>query len=240
MGLEATCAAKLGDAESRGKALLETSELVFRGDFRVRVPFGEVTGLAVDGERLVVRFGAQSLALALGSAAAARWADKIRNPPSRLDKLGVKPSSRVAAVGAFAADFVDELGARAAELARGTPRAPVDILFLAAESRAELGRLESLRARIVPDGAIWIVRPKGQAGAIGEADVRAAARAAGLVDVKVAAFSATHTADKYVIPAAQRGATRATATAKNPPPRPSRKPSPRTRPPKAPARGRRG
>jgi hypothetical protein len=209
----------------------------------VRVPFGEVTGLAVDGERLVVRFGGQSLALTLGSAAAARWADKIRNPRSRLDKLGVKPRSRVAVVGAFAADFVDELAARAAELARGTPRAPVDVLFLAAESRAELGRLESLRARIVPDGAIWIVRPKGQPApkgqgeSIGEGAVRAAARAAGLVDVKVAAFSATHTADKYVIPAAARPAT---ATAKSPPPRPSRKPSPRTPPPRAPARGRRG
>jgi hypothetical protein len=237
LGLEATCAAKLGDAESRGKALLETTELVFRGDFRVRVPFGQVTGLAVDGERLVVRFGGQSLALALGSAAAARWADKIRNPPSLLDKLGVKPSSRVAAVGAFAADFVSELAARAAELARGTPRAPVDIVFLAAESHAALGRLESLRARIAPDGAIWIVCPKGRAAAIPEGDVRAAARAVGLVDVKVAAFSATHTAYKYVIPVAARPAT---ATAKSPPRRPSRKPSPRTPPPRAPARARRG
>src|SRR5262245_48932316 len=98
MGLEATCAATLGDARSTGKALLETTELVFRGqgDFRVRVPFGDIESVEVDGARLVIRFRGGVLGLEVGSAAAPRWAAKIRNPPSRLDKLGVKPASRVA------------------------------------------------------------------------------------------------------------------------------------------------
>jgi hypothetical protein len=36
--------------------------------------------------------------------------------------------------------------------------------------------------------------------------VRTAGKAAGLVDVKVARFSETHTAEKFVVPVAKRGA----------------------------------
>jgi hypothetical protein len=39
---------------------------------------------------------------------------------------------------------------------------------------------------------------------VSESAVRAAALAAGLVDVKVARVSATHTAEKFVIPKAER------------------------------------
>jgi hypothetical protein len=47
------------------------------------------------------------------------------------------------------------------------------------------------------------VRPKG-VPEISEKDVMDRGRAAGLVDVKVCAFSATHTAEKLVIPKARR------------------------------------
>lgn len=47
------------------------------------------------------------------------------------------------------------------------------------------------------------VRPKGTP-AIADTDVIAAGRAAGLVDVKVVRFSATHTAEKLVIPVTKR------------------------------------
>jgi hypothetical protein len=58
-----------------------------------------------------------------------------------------------------------------------------------------------------PTGAVWVVYPKGMAQ-IKENDVLAAGRAAGFVDTKVASFSATHTALKFMIPVAQRGASR--------------------------------
>jgi hypothetical protein len=244
MGLEATCKATLGGDESRGKALLETTELVFRGGFRVRVPFAEVSAVEVDGERLRVRFGGRALTLELG-AAAARWADKIRNPPSRLHKLGVGPGARVALEGPVEeidAGFLAELGARGAEVAPGAPRGPVDLVFYAAASAADLGRLAALRARIVPDGAIWVLRAKGPGTAVSEGDVFAAAKAAGLVVPKVAAFSATHTAAKLVIPVAERpraAVTPARATARNRPRGRSTTPPARTPPRRAPPRGRR-
>jgi hypothetical protein len=51
--------------------------------------------------------------------------------------------------------------------------------------------------------ALWIVYPKGQK-TITENDVIAAGRKAGLKDVKVVGFSATHTALKFVLPLAAR------------------------------------
>jgi hypothetical protein len=70
---------------------------------------------------------------------------------------------------------------------------------------ADLDRLPALARALAPAGGLWVIRPKGRA-AVTEAEVRAAARGAGLVDVKVASFSPTHTADRFVIPRAARGA----------------------------------
>jgi len=205
MGLEATCSATLAGRESRGKALLETKELLFRGVFRARVPLGEIERVTVDGETLTVKWRGGTLALALGTAAD-KWAEKIKHPPSRLDKLGINPTSRVALVGDFGFDatFEAELAAGGAGDAAATTRTPVDVLFYAPTTRAALDRIGTLAKRLQPAGALWIVRPKGKDTLVTETDTRRAGLAAGLVDVKVAAFSATHTALKLVIPVAKR------------------------------------
>ena len=63
---------------------------------------------------------------------------------------------------------------------------------------------EELKRSLKPNGALWVIRPKGRAD-ISEAAVMAAGSAAGLVDVKVVRFSPTHTAEKFVIPLSKRG-----------------------------------
>jgi TRAP-type C4-dicarboxylate transport system substrate-binding protein len=83
------------------------------------------------------------------------------------------------------------------------PIRQADVIIFGAETAAQLARLTDLRDRIKRDGMIWAVTPKGKGG-VKESDVMAAGKAAGLVDVKVAAFSATHTACKFVIPRALR------------------------------------
>ena len=251
MGLEATCTATLGRARSRGRALLEAAELVFRGGaLRVRIAFADIRAVEAADGLLVIRWrGGEPLALHLGDAAS-RWAEKIKNPPSRLDKLGVKAGARIAVVGARDAGglddaFLGELGARGADVwaGTGTPRASVDLLFYAPRARGDLARLAALAERIVPDGALWVLRPKGSAavpGAPTEGDVLAATRAAGLVDTKVVAFSATHSAAKLMIPIAKRAATPTRAKARSRPPDRSRTGTGRSPPTPAPARGRRG
>ncbi len=203
MGAEVVCRATLDGEASRGKALLETTEVIFRGDFRARVPFASLKSIGVKGDTLALKWPGGVLALELGATVAVRWADKIKNPPSRLDKLGVKPGSRVALVGSFAFDdtFAEELAKRGAAL---TARGSVDVLFFAPSSPVELGRVATLAKRLTPAGGLWIVRPKGAATPIAEGATRSAGLAAGLVDVKVAAFSATHSGLKFVIPVVKR------------------------------------
>jgi hypothetical protein len=120
-----------------------------------------------------------------------------------LDKLGMKAGMKVALVGGFEFDreFRAELAGRAPPARLG---AGMDAIFLAADKAADLGRLDALRAKLSPAGAIWVVRKKGGAGPVTEKAVMAAGKAAGLVDVKVVAFSDTHTAEKLVIPVKKR------------------------------------
>jgi hypothetical protein len=79
----------------------------------------------------------------------------------------------------------------------------VDVIFVAANDRGDLDRLVTVQKYLKRDGAVWVIRPKGSAN-ISESDVMKAGKAAGLVDVKVARFSESHTAEKFVIPIARR------------------------------------
>ena len=49
MGNEVKCRARFGKQESEGKALLETSEIIFRGDFRLKIPFATIQSIKVYG-----------------------------------------------------------------------------------------------------------------------------------------------------------------------------------------------
>lgn len=127
-----------------------------------------------------------------------------------LDKLGVRPGMRVAIVGDVDPDgsFRRLLAGRTSDVTLGRPAPATDLAFLAADSAAELAApdagLAALRARIRPNGAIWVVSRKGRAATIRDVEVIAAAREADLVDNKVVAFSETHTSLRLVIPVALR------------------------------------
>ena len=202
MGAEAKCDLTFGTTRASGKALLETEALIFRGgDVRLTVPYGKMSRVEARDGALRVTFPDGIAEFAIG-AAAAKWADRILHPPSRLDKLGVKPQHAVLVLGVRDAGFERELAGRAARVAtRAAGKA--DIIFYAAASRAALDRLKPLQAHLARDGALWVIRPRG-AAAITEADVMQAGKKAGLVDVKVVRFSDTHTAEKFVIPVAKR------------------------------------
>jgi hypothetical protein len=79
----------------------------------------------------------------------------------------------------------------------------VDVIFVAANEQSDLERLVTVQKFLKRDGAIWVIRPKGSP-LISEGEVRKAGKAAGLVDIKVARFSETHTAEKFVIPVSRR------------------------------------
>lgn len=120
-----------------------------------------------------------------------------------LDKLGVKRGQRISLIRMadprFAAQIADRAGARPASRVR----VDSDLIFFRAEQARDLERLPALVPFLSPDGALWVVRPKGVTR-ITEAEVMAAGLAAGLVDVKVVAFSLSHTAEKFVFRLADR------------------------------------
>jgi hypothetical protein len=179
-----------------GEALLETTELIVRGEKRVVVPFASIRSIdAIDG-RLIIN---DDLTLDLGDEAA-KWAEKIRNPKSVVQKLGVKAGHQVLLINIDDAPFAHELASAGAVIAKGKNR---DAIFYGANTRDDLSRLAKLRESLAPNGSLWVIRPKG-IKAITESDVMAAGKAAGLVDVKVVKFSETHTAEKFVIRVADR------------------------------------
>lgn len=115
-----------------------------------------------------------------------------------LDKLGVKPGAKVAIVDVDDASFLRQLRGRTSDIVRGKPRTPCDLVFIGAANATDLGRIVDVKTWIEPNGAIWVIRPKGGRAPISDTDVIAAGLAAGLVDNKIASFSDTHGAMRLV------------------------------------------
>lgn len=202
MGNEVKCTVSWGKQQSEGKALLETSEIIFRADFRLKIPFSTIkSAKAVDGElRLQTPEG---LAVFHLGAAAEKWCHKILHPKSRIEKLGVKPDAKVSLFGAFDPDFLQEIGALTKSVSKDKVTADTECIFFAVDSKKDLGALPTISKSMKGATALWIVYTKGQKQ-ITELDVLVAGRKAGLKDVKVVGFSPTHTALKFVIPLSDR------------------------------------
>ncbi|HSP16963.1 MAG TPA: hypothetical protein VLV78_19610 [Thermoanaerobaculia bacterium] len=201
MGSEAKCRVELDGRTGEAKALLETDELIVRAPFRLTIPFREIKTIEAGDDHLRIAWGSHTLSLAIGRDAR-KWADKIRNPKSLTDKLGIKAGQKISIAGDLPRSFLDELNRRGADVSmRMRPNS--DIIFFVVDRKEDLLRFSAIRKSLASDGSLWVVRPKGIT-AISESDVMAAGRSAGLVDVKVARFSATHTAEKFVIPVSNR------------------------------------
>jgi hypothetical protein len=121
-----------------------------------------------------------------------------------LDKLGIRPGMRVALIDIDDPEIRPRIAERTSDLTDGWPEPDTDVVLLGADTMAALSPLGSLATRIRPNGAIWVVSRKGVAATLRDVEVIAAAIDAGLVDNKVASFSATHTALRLVIPVARR------------------------------------
>jgi hypothetical protein len=193
LGKEATVTAVFADGADEGRLQYEPPKLLFRGAQR-RVFEGEgLKGVRADGADLVLADGSR---FALGEKQAAGWADAILNPKGRMDKIGVKAGMRVAVMGVSDATLSAELAEKGAlpvaELAN------LDLLFYAADTAAALARIEGLVPLLSERGALWVVSRKGKAATVKDVDVMAAAKAHGLVDNKVVAFSPTHTSLRFV------------------------------------------
>lgn len=199
MGAEVICQGCWNGRDARVKARLETDVLhVQSSDMKLDLVCRDLRSVEAHDGVLSVSNADGTLTSAIGSAAA-KWVEKIVHPPSRADKLGVKPEWRVSLVGHIDRAFAVELKPLVARLSVGRVLAPSNAIFFGVSREAELSRVARLVTSLMADGALWTIRPKG-VPEISERAVRAAGRAAGLVAVKVVRFSESHTAEKFVVP----------------------------------------
>jgi hypothetical protein len=198
VGRAADCAGEFAKFRGEGRLLLETDELIFRAVQRLVVPRSTIRSASVRDGWLEITHAGGRARFQVG-AAAERWAHDILHPKSRIDKLEVKPDTRVALLGIDDAGFEAEVRARTSRVDTRAGKGPYDQIFIRVDGAAGLSRVETLARRITQAGAVWVITPKGEP-ALGHGPIVAAATAAGLVDTKTARFSATHTALKLVIP----------------------------------------
>jgi len=204
MGLEAECTVRVGRKISAGTAQLEGERLIFRGEFRLEIPFEDIRSIAVEANALIVSTADQEARFELGAGVADRWIQLIKQPKGLFEKLEIGQSTRVAVVDIRDAAFLTALRRRAASVAEGRVPQGAPVIFFGVETKDALRKIQLLRARMTDAGVLWLIRQKGSK-AVAETEVYQAVRAAGLVDTKVVAFSKTHTAHKCVIPLELRG-----------------------------------
>jgi len=203
MGNEVKGAVRAGKERHDGKVLLETNEIIFRGpDYRLKIAFGEIRGVdAANGElRVQTKDGVKIFEV---GPSAEKWREKILHPKTRAQKLGVKTGTRVRLVGEFDLDFVKELKVSKVEIAQANGAGVSENTFLAVDDKNSLAALTKYAKKTKGSEALWVVYPKGKTE-ITENDVLSTGRKAGLKDIKVVSFSATHTALKFAQPVEKR------------------------------------
>lgn len=203
MGNEARCTIKSGGKKVAGKALLETTELVFRGEsLRLKIPFAQMKSVnAADGE-LRIQSPDGLVVFELGSDAE-KWANKILNPKSRMEKLGLKQGAKVSVIGKLDPEFEAELEKISPDFECGTIAKDAEWIFLIAGTQKDLAKATNIAKVMRGAVALWIVYPKGRKE-LTEMDVLNTGRKARLKDIKVMSFSTTHTALKFVVPVGKR------------------------------------
>jgi hypothetical protein len=211
MGYETKCKVRVDDGSGTirqadaATVLLETDELIVRGDAHVKVPRASITGVASRGGVVTITSPAATISLSLGDEAAAKWRKKLEEAPKQLiDKLDVKPGAKVWLWHIDDAVLLNQVNARTDNVTSGRSAANCNVVFVQANTNEELDRIERATKAIVDDGAIWVVHPKGKTG-VADTAVFGKAKALGLVYTKVARISATLSAEKLVWPRSSRG-----------------------------------
>jgi len=201
MGAEREVTLKMGGEIVLGCAQLEGAEIFVSPQpksKRIRIPLEGATVLA-KGNDLHVKSAGKTYVLTLGEKHAATWANAIKNPKTILQKLGVDKVRTLRIVGDpkdASSTFSEDL-AKLPDLQVKKTGDTWEACLLFIKKSADLTKIATLTKPLATKNTfLWIVYPKGKPDPR-EADVRAAGLAAGIVDVKVASFSETHTALKF-------------------------------------------
>ncbi len=197
MGREAICECTIVGTTAEVKALLESDELILRGNIRMRAPLHTLRDVRVESESLCFNLDKHPIQLRLGAAAAKSWAKKIKSPPPSLaDKLGIAGKT-VRTIGPISDRALDSAINSAARISARNPDLILSYVDTSESLAATLREAKTQLARSIP---IWLVYRKGAGHALNESAIRTCLRAQGLMDTKVASVSAELTALRFSRP----------------------------------------
>jgi hypothetical protein len=195
MGREATCICTWRDITADVTALLESNELILRGDISTLIPLSSIQNLRVENGTLSFSVHDDCFTLKLGDNTAAKWAKAIANPPTLAKKLGITADTSVWMLGA--AD--DSALYAALTEAKIVSDKDTDLILARIDTPGDLADALRKTAKAVSKGVpLWIIYHKGKGHALTEDHVRSTARDIGLIDTKVASVSATLTALRFI------------------------------------------
>ena len=197
MGREAICECTFDGTTTKVKALLESEELILRGDIRLRAPLHALHHVRVESESLCFNLDKGPIRLDLGAAAAKSWAKKIKTPPRSLaDKLGITGKT-VRTIGPISDRALDSALNSAARISARKP----DLILSCVDTPESLAAtLQEAKAQLARSVPIWLVYRKGPGHPLNESAIRTTLRANGLMDTKVASVSAELTALRFSLP----------------------------------------
>jgi hypothetical protein len=194
MGREAICDCTFDGTTTKVKALLESEELILRGDIHLRAPLHALHHVRVESDSLCFNLDVGPIRLDLGAAAAKSWAKKIKTPPPSLaDKLGITAKT-VRIIGPITDRALDSALTSAALISARNP----DLILTYVDTPESLATtLREAKAQLARSVPIWLVYRKGPGHPVNESAIRTTLRAHGLMDTKVASVSPELTALRF-------------------------------------------
>ena len=192
MGLEAETTCTHGGKTYKVRALLESTELILRGDLKRKLPLTSLTNVHASNTSLSFSANGESYTLALTANKAATWAKKITSPPPSLaKKLGLSAEAL-----AFVIGKTDDAELDAALKGNTTPTPQQAALFIAV-TRDEAQLTTALKTYGKAQAPLWLINVKGPKSALGENAIREKLRVLGFMDTKTCAVSATLSGTRY-------------------------------------------
>jgi hypothetical protein len=195
MGREAICKCDWAGTTVTVKVLLESTELVVRGEIHKRVPISGLLNVEVQSGWLRFNTSGDQVQIFLGAPAAERWAAAIKTPPPSLArKLGITDRSVVRTIGSINDKTLNAALAEAAQVSAKRPDMIVAYVDTPESLNAALRAVKSQMLKSIP---VWFAYPKGPGHPLNESTIRSLLRNNGMVDTKVASVSSQLTALRF-------------------------------------------
>jgi hypothetical protein len=189
MGREVVTTAEWGGQRAEVKALLESTEIILRGEIKVRIARTSISVIKVDGDELSLKVGTERLLLELGAKEAAKWVDLLSKPPPSLaEKIGISSGKP-----AFVIGTIKDAALKSAIKGNTVANMAGASCMIAVIRSANELKSAFETAVAMPALSLWCVYPKGKF----DAEVRAFMRGQGYVDSKICAVSADLTATRF-------------------------------------------